>query len=247
MDNLQRAIEWGDLVCVKLMQRIYDTEREITIRKMDGTTENITINKKERDPQTMLEVTVNDFTVGEYGVETSMGPSYAAQRAELANLLVKFTEGMPQIKAGTADILAAMLFDMSQNVAGAHGGILDEFVKRTKKLLLKQGIIGPDDLKPEEMKDFAPMLMMMRQKPMPPLMVAKLKESAGKGAYLFAKAKESLAKTGKIEMETGAQIMEMWQQLGLMIAQPGPPPPQAQVAGPGQGQPQPGPGQGMLQ
>lgn len=230
VDNLQRSIEWGDLVCVELMKRLLDTNRVITVRKMDGSTETVEINKRDRDPATAQEVVINDMTVGAYGVETTMGPSYAAQRAELADLLVRFTDGMPQIKAGTADILAAMLFDMSQNVAGAHGGVLEEFVKRVKKLLLKDGTLTPDDLKPEELKEFAPLLLMLRNKPLPPQVAVKLKSEIAKAAKYFADAQKSLAASGQIRQETAMGLMNILWQAGQMAAMPVQQP-QAQLQG----------------
>ena len=252
-DNLQKAIEWGDLVCIRLMQRILDTQRAITIRKADGSTEDVIINEStiQPNPQTGLPENVikNDLTKGEYGVETTLGPSYTAQKSELAAKMMEFARALPpQVVAGTAHILAGMLFDVSQGGQEAQGGALQEFVKQIKKILLKMGMLDPTDLKQDELKDFAPMLLMLRQKPMPPLMVAKLKVEVGKAASLFARAQKDLATAGHVKVENAMQIMEFVRMMGIAAMEPVTMPQQPQ------GQPRPGlPGQisnapqGMIQ
>lgn len=218
VDNLQRAIEWGDQVCVELMSRIMDTQRTITCRKLDGSTYEEVINRKEVDPETFEEKVINDMTVGEYSAETSLGPSYAAQRAEIGDKMLLFVQTIPALATATADVLAAMLFDSSQS-GGAQGGILDELVKRVKKYLLKSGLIDPTDLKEDELKEFAPLLM-QPPKPMPPELLAKLKTEAAKAMELMARAEKTMAETGSIKAETSQQIMQMFTMLGMMAMQP---------------------------
>ncbi len=235
VDNLQRAIEWGDLVCVELMKRIMDTERIITIRKMDGASQEVPINKKVINPQSGQEVTINNMTVGEYGVETTLGPSYSAQRAALADAMLRFVQTIPNIAAGTADILAGMLFDVSQSgqeAGGSTGGSLEAFVKRVKKLNIKSGAIDITDLKPEELREFLPVLM--KPRPIPPPLLAKMKVDIAKAAKLMADAEKSMAQTGTIRADMEKEIFNMLAMLGMIALSPQqqqPPPVQAQLPG----------------
>lgn len=256
-DNLQKAVEQGDLVIVRLMKRILDTNMVITIRKADGSSEDIEINKpvQEMDPKTQQPVAVikNDFTKGEYAVETTLGPTYAVQKEALSDKMINFARALPpQIMAGTAHIIAGMLFDI-QSGQEAQGGALMEFVKQVKKILLKMGLLDPTDLKQEELKDFAPMLLMMRQKPMPPAMASKLRVEAGKAAALFARAEKDLATVGQVKAENAMQIMEFLRVLGIAAMEPMTPPQLPGQPAPGKaGQsgllpgssPMPGPGPG---
>ena len=217
-DNLQKAIEWGDLVCVELMARIMDTERTITCRKGDGSSYDVKINEEKADPGTMQVVKSNDFLAGDYTAETTLGPSYTAQRAEIGDKMLLFVQTIPSVAAATADLLASMLFDMGQT--GQSGGILDEFTKRIRRLNFKAGMIDPSDLKEEELKDYQE-LIAERQKPpeMPPDAMAKLRTETARAMKLAAEAEKAMADTAQIKAGTSQQLMEQLMQQITLIGQ----------------------------
>ncbi len=218
-DNLQKSIEQSDRVCVALMQRILDTEQTITCRKMDGSIYDVVVNERILDPATNEVITQNDLTVGEYTVETSMGPSYASQRAEIGDKMLLFVQTIPALASATADLLASMLFDMSQAGQGMSGGILDAFVKRVKRMNLQSGVITVQDLSEEEKKEFTDIINRPPAQPSPE-MVAKLRTETARAMELATKAQKNIAEAGSIKAETSQQIIQLLTSLGQMAMMP---------------------------
>ena len=237
VDNFQRSIEWGDVVALDIMGRILDTERMLTLRNADGTTSTEIINKIEQKMDgrgNVVYETLNDMTVGEYVAETTLGPSYYLQRAELADKMLKFVQTLPQIATPTAHILAAMLFDVSN--AGAHGGLLEKFVDTIKKLQIMGGLMTPNELTPEEQQRIMPMIV--PPKPPPPPIMAKMKDLLASAAKKMAEAQKIEAETGKISQDSQAELFKMVLQLGALAMQPAPPQEQQQqITGAGGAQP----------
>ncbi len=112
-DNLAKGIAYGGKIINDLIPYIYDTERDVRLRNIDGTetfvpinttvgkaVENINENPqrfsgmnknkllsslKERGPNEKF----NDITVGKYDVVITTGPTFATQRAEAVENMVK--------------------------------------------------------------------------------------------------------------------------------------------------------------
>lgn len=121
-DNLARALKYAGKVLVDLIPKIWDTERFIRIEPENGETELVQINKPfEKDGKSHL----YDLTTGKYDTVITVGPSYATQRIEAADNMLRFGEAFPQSAPLIGDLVAK-----NMDWPGA-----DEIADRLKKLL----------------------------------------------------------------------------------------------------------------
>ena len=121
-DNLARALKYAGKVLVDLIPKIWDTERFIRIEPEDGETELVQVNKPfEKDGKSHL----YDLTIGKYDAVITVGPSYATQRIEAADNMIRFIEAMPNAAPVIGDLIAK-----NMDWRGA-----DEIAERLKKLL----------------------------------------------------------------------------------------------------------------
>lgn len=112
-DNMAKGIAYGGKIINDLIPHIYDTERDARLRNIDGTESFVPINTtvgkaiesindnpnkfsgmnkdklinslKERGPNEKF----NDITVGKYDIVITTGPTFATQRAEAVENMVK--------------------------------------------------------------------------------------------------------------------------------------------------------------
>jgi hypothetical protein len=133
MDNLSGAIAHTGRIINSMIPYIYDTERDIRLRGIDDSESFVPVNTTiksalksvtehpERYSQ-MDKVRIqralqkygpdakfNDITVGKYDVFSTVGPSYATQRAESADMMFKMFNSMPDKMALAADIIVENL------------------------------------------------------------------------------------------------------------------------------------------
>lgn len=99
-DNLDRAVEQTGRVVLSMLPKIYDTERKLMLDKADGTSYDTVINKKLPDGSLQ-----NSMKEGKYSLEVEAGPSFAAQRDDALNILMKFAQN-PQVFPLIADLVA---------------------------------------------------------------------------------------------------------------------------------------------
>ncbi|MCK5607971.1 hypothetical protein KAR91_39185, partial [Candidatus Pacearchaeota archaeon] len=130
-DNLKRALQYAGKVLVDLIPKIWDTARFIRIEPESGDTELVQINKAfDKDGKSHL----YDLTTGKYDCVISVGPSYATQRLEAADSMLKFAEAFPQSAPMIGDLIAG-----NMDWPGA-----DEIAERLKKLLPPGIAKGPE-------------------------------------------------------------------------------------------------------
>lgn len=135
-DNLNRAIEQSGRLMVEAIPKIYDTQRIMRIRLIDGADDFVEINKSITDKTTGKTSLVHDIGYGRYDVVIETGPSYATQRQEAADLQIELLKVIGPDKA--ANIMHLIIKNL-----GVPGS--DEVAKVMRKML-------PDDLKSEEEK-----------------------------------------------------------------------------------------------
>jgi len=140
-DNYLSSREYGYVVLLDLIPRIYDTERQVRIIRKDGSEEIETINKTIKDVQTNKDVIVNDLSQGKYQVEITQGKLYATQKIEAAEKMEALIEKSPVI----ADIGLDLLIK-TMDMPGA-----DELHERVRKQMIVAGKIDPTD---DEKKEF---------------------------------------------------------------------------------------------
>lgn len=100
-DNLDSAIAQAWRVVISLLPSIYDTEREVPLRKEDGTTKSVTVNQRVAGGKIL-----NDITSGEYDVAIEAGPSFAVQRQDALQMLMQLVSINPQIFPLVSDLIA---------------------------------------------------------------------------------------------------------------------------------------------
>jgi hypothetical protein len=78
IDNYKRSIEHAGRIYDDLIPKIYDTARDVHIRKPDESQETLKINQPAEESENQL-----DTSVGDHEVTISTGPSYDSQREEV--------------------------------------------------------------------------------------------------------------------------------------------------------------------
>lgn len=118
-DNLTRSISHTGAILLDLIPHYYDTQRVIRVLGVDGVPDSVTINDKQRDPETQaIQEVLNDVTVGTYDVVMDTGPGYQTKRQENADLLLGLLKEMPQVAQVAGDIVVRQMdFEASGDVA----------------------------------------------------------------------------------------------------------------------------------
>ena len=134
-DQLSDAMELAGKICIDLIPKIYDTERQIRILGEDETEEVIAVNKPLQDMQTGEFILTNDLSVGHYDIKMATGPSFSTRKQETAEQLSQIIAQNPDMSQLVGDIL----FKNMDLVGG------DEVISRLRSAGVKAGIIEPDE------------------------------------------------------------------------------------------------------
>jgi hypothetical protein len=138
IDNLARAIKHTGRICVDLIRKVYDQARVGRVLGENGDEELVLFNSPYQDEESG-ETVMYDLTVGEYDVVVSMGPAYAAQRQEAADIQAQMVDRNPKLLDIGGDIIL-------RNIDGPGMQELADRVERT----IPPEILGK---KPGEEKD----------------------------------------------------------------------------------------------
>lgn len=134
-DNISRAILFTGIIVNDLIPHIYDSERQIRILGEDGSEEFLSVNKPVWDEAAQDWVTVNDLRQGKYDVSITTGPSYTTQRMETLDAMMQLAQGN-----GPDGMLARYGVLKAMDTPG-----MDEVRDAYRSLLVKQGLLQPDD------------------------------------------------------------------------------------------------------
>jgi len=113
IDNSTRAKVAALKQVVKLIPKIYDTERAVRIKGDDGTEQVITVNKPVGFDETGGVQMENDLSVGRFDLIATTGASYSSRRQEMVDKLLQSMQYAP----GVANIIAPMIFKYSDDPA----------------------------------------------------------------------------------------------------------------------------------
>lgn len=166
--NYARAIQYTGRIINSMIPSIYDTERNVKVRGIDGSETFVPINttvsnaaKSISDNPSMFQGIdtealtkfnpndkYNDVTSGKFEVVVTVGPSYSTQRQESAQHLLELTRAMPEQLSAAADLIVKNL-DFKDS---------DELAKRLRVPLIAQGLVTPrpDDIKPPQQQGPTP-------------------------------------------------------------------------------------------
>jgi hypothetical protein len=101
MDNLAKGIRRTWEILINLIPKVYDTPRAIRVLGTDGGEKYVELNK----PDPVTGKTLNDVTHGKYDVTVTVGPSFATQRQEAAEIYMQLAQANPAIMQIAGDLI----------------------------------------------------------------------------------------------------------------------------------------------
>lgn len=153
MDNLARSLHHAGDQLLDLIPKVYDEKRIVMIIREDDTEEKVTIDPHAAKafqeslpgPDGKKRKTFNP-SAGKYGVQITIGPSYATRRIEASESMMDFAKAMPNVATLIADLIAK-----NQDWEGA-----EEMAARLAKA------VPPNLLTPDQ-KDIPPQIQALIQ------------------------------------------------------------------------------------
>jgi hypothetical protein len=104
-DNMAKGIQRTWEIMVRLIPKIYDSQRRLRILGVDGAEDYVTINESVIDPTSGEATKLNDLTLGKYDVTVTVGPGYATKRLEAADTYLQMAQANPQIMGIAGDLV----------------------------------------------------------------------------------------------------------------------------------------------
>lgn len=202
-DNLARSIEQLGRILVDMAPGLLDTERIVRLGLDDGKQEFVTVNKKQKNPETGVESTLLDLSVGTYDVAVTVGPSFTTQRTEARQSMGEFLQYFPGAATVIGDLYAKVNdWPEADKIAKRLYYLLPPEIKKAEEAeAIKRGeVVTPPATESE-------------QPPLPPEMQLKLKEGELKLQEADIKIEEAKVKLEQEklklkEIEARIQLME---------------------------------------
>jgi hypothetical protein len=155
-DNHEKSKEYGAMILVDLIPKIYDTPQMVQILNLDGSTESHEINKEVlddmgqsiKDEETGDIVKINDLKKGKYAASVTTGPALKTIREETVKQLTELARVSPVFEQFSTDIIAK-----NMNITES-----EELTKRIRKSMITQQLIEPteDEIKELGLDQVAP-------------------------------------------------------------------------------------------
>lgn len=190
-DNLAKAIEHGGRIIVDMIPRVYDTPRVLRIVGDDDQEQQVAVNQQQMDPMSQQMQQSNMLTQGAYDVRVTVGPNYTTRRQETAESMMQFVQAFPAAGQVAGDLIAK-----SMDWPDA-----DKLAERLKKIL-PPGMIGIDELPPEEQQAAQQQMQQAQQQEQ---MAAQKAEIAEQIQMQLAEAEIRSKNAGASENEADAQ------------------------------------------
>ncbi len=140
-DNLSRGVIKTGKIANAMIPEVYDSARDVRLRSIDETESFMPINMTVKDAASRFsenpdrysaldpsrithiwrsrgeKAMFNDVSVGQYDVAVTVGPSYATQRQEAAESMLRLVQAMPQRMQVAADLIVGnMMFKDSEKL-----------------------------------------------------------------------------------------------------------------------------------
>jgi hypothetical protein len=138
-DNLAKAMRFTYEIMGDMIPRVYDTPRVVRILGPDGGEKWKTLYQQVQDPETGQTHTLNDISKGKYDYTVTVGPSFATQRMETAELLAN---AMSQMGAAAPQFAPLMAYGIMANMDGPG---LEEFQTAARKIVVQMGLLPPKE------------------------------------------------------------------------------------------------------
>ena len=197
-DNHKKAIEQTGRILVEMIPLIYDGTRTVRIIGRDGTERFVRINTKEQaQPGGKVEI-FGDITQAKFDVEVDSGPSYATQREEAADKLMRLGEIWPAVFELAPDLIAKGLDIPNQ----------EEFIARVRKGLIAKGVVEPNKDDPEEVAFAQSLKGSGQNQALDTLLGAQAQEAQANAAESMADVEAKRAKALKDLQDAVAQALK---------------------------------------
>jgi hypothetical protein len=178
IDNLARGIAHGAKIKNEMIAELYDTPRDVRLRGLDDTETYLPVNMTVRDAYNAImahperykgmnttklvaagqrqgwDAKFNDITAGRYAVRVTVGPSYATQRQESSEYMLRLVSALPKQMGLGADLIA-------KNSGILDADVLAERIKKTLPPGIAKPTPGEDPMPPPPPN---PMAMMQMEK-----------------------------------------------------------------------------------
>ena len=138
-DNLSRGIRRTYKILCDMVPKVYDTARVVAVVGEDGGEEWKQLYQEVQDPQTGETVVLNDIRKGKYATAVTVGPGYATQRMETAEMMSQLLGQVGPAFAPIVPVLVAYI------VKSLDGPGVDELYEQLRKILVGMGALPPED------------------------------------------------------------------------------------------------------
>ncbi|MGE8279039.1 MAG: portal protein [Stenotrophomonas sp.] len=138
-DNLAYAIRRTYVILCDMIPKVYDTKRVVRVLGEDGGEKWKTLYEEVADPETGETRTLNDISKGKYDIAVTVGPSYATQRMETADMMSQLLAQIGPAFPPIAPLLANYI------VKSLDGPGAEELGEHVRKLLVGQGLMPPEE------------------------------------------------------------------------------------------------------
>ena len=122
--NYQNAIRRVGILLTELIPQIYDTQRVLSLRGIDGSTDSVEVNVAIVDTQTGKPIVINALDKTKLNVHIESGVNYATKRKQNASQILELMKVAPQVAQVGADLLV-------KNLDFADSDVLSERLERT--------------------------------------------------------------------------------------------------------------------
>ncbi len=139
---MEVAVNYGCRVMRDAIPLVYDTKREIRLEEQDGTSKTATIHTRTYDEDKGTLVSLNDLSLGDYGVTTSAGPAFQNKQQETVETILEVAKIYPPALDEGADVLLA-------NITSPG---MDKLATRVRAKMVSAGKIPEEELTDEEKK-----------------------------------------------------------------------------------------------
>ena len=190
IDNYRNAIRRIGLLITEMIPKIYDTERKVTLRKLDNTTGTLTFNKMNTNMATGQTSVENVLGNIDFDVRITAGATYNTKREENAEQILKLMQVNPQIAQVGSDLLV-------RNLDFSESNVLADRLEKT---------IPPNLLSEEKRKEVMKDMPQQQQQPDPAQIKAEADIQKAQIALQIEQIKLEEAKIGLQQQQLQANV-----------------------------------------
>lgn len=139
VDNLSYAIRRTYVILCDMIPKVYDTPRVVRVLGEDGGEKWKSLYEEVTDSATGVTVVLNDISKGKYDIAVTVGPSYATQRMETADMMSQLLGQIGPAFPPIAPLLASYI------VKSLDGPGAEELGEQMRKMLVSQGMMPPEE------------------------------------------------------------------------------------------------------